>query len=317
MRGFKEAQHYRKVSDKKVHCVLCPHSCFIENGEVGKCNVRQNMAWKLKTLTYAKTNLISHSKIENNYLYHFLPNSESLNLATPGHNFLSKTVDIENIPILEQTPSQILKQVKKSDSKIITYCGEPTIFYEYMNDIIERADVKNVISTSGFIEQEPIKEISGKVDAFIFDISSMTEEVHEKIIGGKLEPILKAIKIAYDEGKWVEIKMTVVPEMHHSFYDIRKLVAWILNKLGPDVPLHFLSNSEDRENQDMVFHARKIALDAGLNYVYTDNVNYLDGRTTFCPNCKGALVVRDIEHIENFLKDGKCKCGKQIPGVWQ
>jgi len=327
--GFKEAQHYKKLGEKKVHCVLCPHSCIFDNGEVGKCYARMNIDGSLKSLVFAKPHITNYSFVEANSLYHFLPGKETLNLATPGTNlggkFYGEIVDIEEIPTLDQHPGQIIEQIKKTNSKIISYVGEPTIFYEYVDEIIGKSEkLKNVIVTNGFIEKEAVREIAKKVDGFVFDIRSMTDEFYEKICGGKLEPVLKAVKTAYNCDKWIEIKMTLIPALHSSFYDVRKLVSFILRELSSDVPLHFLSFEPNEQtvnypitDPEIIKKARKIALDAGMNYVYTDNIDFEEGKTTFCPTCKKPVVIREKNNIEILLKDGKCSCGKEIPGVWQ
>jgi pyruvate formate lyase activating enzyme len=63
--------------------------------------------------------------------------------------------------------------------------------------------------------------------------------------------------------------------------------------------------------------ARRIALDAGLNYVYTGNVHDSEGGTTFCPNCHAALIVRDWYDIRHYElgPDGRCPhCQSAISG---
>jgi len=63
--------------------------------------------------------------------------------------------------------------------------------------------------------------------------------------------------------------------------------------------------------------ARKIALDAGLHYVYEGNI-YSGAAHTFCPGC-GKLLIRRSWHevLENALSDGACPtCRRKIPGRW-
>ena len=63
--------------------------------------------------------------------------------------------------------------------------------------------------------------------------------------------------------------------------------------------------------------ARRIALDAGLHYVYTGNVHDMEGDTTFCPSCEQALIVRDWYEICRYdlTSQGACpKCGAAIAG---
>ena len=68
----------------------------------------------------------------------------------------------------------------------------------------------------------------------------MSDEFYEHICKGKLEPVLSAIKTAWDQVTWVEIEMTIFPGLHKEFYDVRKLVSWILYNLDENVPIHFL-----------------------------------------------------------------------------
>jgi pyruvate formate lyase activating enzyme len=98
-----------------------------------------------------------------------------------------------------------------------------------------------------------------------------------------------------------------------------------MQHLGPDVPLHFTAFHPDFKLQDKpptppetLHRARKIALEAGLNYVYEGNI-FSDGADTHCPSC-GELLIRRSWHnvLENKLKNGGCpSCGLVIPGVWQ
>ena len=63
--------------------------------------------------------------------------------------------------------------------------------------------------------------------------------------------------------------------------------------------------------------ARRIAMDAGLNYVYTGNVHDKEGDTTYCPGCKKPVIVRDWYEILDYQLDssGHCQhCGHAIAG---
>jgi pyruvate formate lyase activating enzyme len=63
---------------------------------------------------------------------------------------------------------------------------------------------------------------------------------------------------------------------------------------------------------------RRIALDAGLHFVYEGNI-YSDGANTSCPSCGALLVQRSWHSVEKnrLTRDGHCpKCGYPIPGRW-
>jgi pyruvate formate lyase activating enzyme len=64
--------------------------------------------------------------------------------------------------------------------------------------------------------------------------------------------------------------------------------------------------------------ARRIALDAGLRYVYEGNIATEAGNT-ICPGCKRLLIRRGWHDVlQNRLRDGRCPdCGAAIPGRWQ
>jgi pyruvate formate lyase activating enzyme len=65
--------------------------------------------------------------------------------------------------------------------------------------------------------------------------------------------------------------------------------------------------------------ARRIAIDEGLQFVYTGNVHDTEGGTTSCPGCGAAVVVRDWYAIRHYAltDDGRCRaCGYRLPGIF-
>ncbi len=64
---------------------------------------------------------------------------------------------------------------------------------------------------------------------------------------------------------------------------------------------------------------RAAARAEGLRYVYVGNVSGLAGAgTTWCPNCKRAVIERDLFAVTALNLDaGRCRfCGTKIAGVW-
>ncbi|HKV27958.1 MAG TPA: hypothetical protein VJN90_06770, partial [Candidatus Acidoferrales bacterium] len=106
--------------------------------------------------------------------------------------------------------------------------------------------------------------------------------------------------------------------------ETRKLADWILEHLGPEIPLHFTAFHPDfklrdkpRTPPETLHRARQIARDAGLHYVYEGNI-FSDGANTSCPEC-GELLVKRSWHdvLQNRTVDGTCpKCAHCIPGNW-
>ena len=66
--------------------------------------------------------------------------------------------------------------------------------------------------------------------------------------------------------------------------------------------------------------AREIAQANGLKYVYTGNVNDVEGGSTYCPNCSEMVIERDWYQLGRWHLDaqGCCvNCGTWINGVFE
>ncbi len=75
---------------------------------------------------------------------------------------------------------------------------------------------------------------------------------------------------------------------------------WIVEQLGPDVPLHFTAFHPDFRMLDKpptppatLTRARAIAIANGVRYAYTGNVHDRNGGSTWCPHCGQCLIERD------------------------
>ena len=70
---------------------------------------------------------------------------------------------------------------------------------------------------------------------------------------------------------WFEITNLMIPTLNDDPGETRRLAEWILEHLGPDVPLHFTAFHPDfklrdkpRTPPETLHRARAIALEAGL-----------------------------------------------------
>ena len=106
--------------------------------------------------------------------------------------------------------------------------------------------------------------------------------------------------------------------------ELKSLAAWVAKELGPDVPIHFSAFHPDWKMNDIpatppatLARARRIAMDAGLRYVYTGNVHDKAGDATHCPGCGKVVIQRDWYDILAYALDdnGHCRhCGTAIAG---
>ena len=131
------------------------------------------------------------------------------------------------------------------------------------------------------------------------------------------------MKELHKKKVWIEVTNLIIPTLNDSEKDIKWLVDWIADNLDENVPLHlsafwptYKMNQLPSTTIATLKRARKIAMKK-LNYVYTGNLPYDEGNTTYCPKCKKAVIKREGFYVtQNNIRDGKCSCGEKIPGVW-
>jgi pyruvate formate lyase activating enzyme len=99
----------------------------------------------------------------------------------------------------------------------------------------------------------------------------------------------------------------------------------VLERLGPDVPLHFTAFHPDWKMTDTpptppatLRMARRIAMESGLRYVYTGNIHDPAGQSTYCHGCGSVLIGRDGYDLTAWnLSGGVCAaCGTPCAGVF-
>ena len=334
-----EALFYEKLEGGRVQCQLCPNRCILAKGQRGICGARENQNGKLVSLVYGKVSAVHVDPIEKKPFYHFLPGAKAYSLATVGCNLdcqYCQNWDIahrqpEDVQTTEMTPEQVVEEALKSESQVIAFTyNEPIVWYEYMLDIAKLAKekgLKTVIVTSGYINQEPLKQLLPYLDAVKIDFKSINQQTYQTLIRGNLQPVLESIKAVHESGKWLELVHLVVPGWTDNPQDIKKLCQWTKDNVGPDVPLHLsrfypnykllnLPPTPEKTLKD----ARKICLDLGLKYVYTGNIDDPEGSTTYCPDNQKPLIKRRGYFIEENLIDPSGQspiCPSKIPGIWK
>jgi len=322
----------------RVHCFLCPRHCHIHEGQSGFCFIRVNRGGKLYSLGYGSPAALQIDPIEKKPLNHFLPGTRIFSLGTAGCNmgcFFCQNWDIsksrhDQVHSQNISPEEVPLLARKYNcpSLAFTY-NEPTIWGEYVVDICREAKkhkLKTVMVTNGYITREAFHDIYDHIDAANVDLKAFTENFYGRITLTHLQPVLDTLRWLKNETEvWFEITNLMIPTLNDDPEETRRLAGWILENLGPDVPLHFTAFHPDFKLQDKprtppetLHRARAIALEAGLHYVYEGNI-YSDGANTNCPSCKTTLIERSWHTIEgnSMRANGACpKCGFRIAGVW-
>ena len=133
--------------------------------------------------------------------------------------------------------------------------------------------------------------------------------------------------LRHETSTWFEITTLLIPGENDSVQEITSLCRWIHENLGADIPVHFSAFHPDYRMQDRgntppetLQRARRIAMDEGLQYVYTGNVHDAEGGSTWCLGCGALLVERDWYALGTWHLDaqGCCRsCGMRVPGVFE
>ncbi|MCD6528440.1 AmmeMemoRadiSam system radical SAM enzyme [bacterium] len=333
---MKEALLYKKLPDKNVQCQNCAHYCVIPPGKRGICGVRENIDSKLYTLNYEKAIAVNIDPIEKKPLFHFLPGSHSLSIATVGCQFsclscqnwqisqgpkITKTIEGEKI-----SPKEVIKITLKNKLPSISYTyTDPIVFSEYALDIMKLAKkekIKNIWVTSGFFSKELFDLISPYLDAANIDLKGFTDEFYQKYCGGRLQPVLDTLKKIKEKGIWLEVTTLVIPTLNDSEEVFQKIANFIKNELGKETPWHItqfcgaiswkLQYLPDTPIETLK-KAYQISKKAGLKYVYTGNIPGLSTENTYCPKCNQLVIERIGYIIKRYDKNGYCpKCHQSL-----
>jgi len=276
--------------------------------------------------------------VEKKPLFHFLPGSKILSLATVGCNLHCK--NCQNWEISQANPEdsyaefwppeRIVAETKyyRYPSLAYTY-SEPIIFYEYVYDtakLAKEANIRNVLVTAGYINKEPWKRLLEYVDAANIDLKGITDEFYIKVCSATLKPVQEALVEAAASGILLEVTNLIIPTLNDKPEQIRELARWLKVNLGSEIPLHFSRffphykmRHLPQTSANTLDMAREIAISEGLDYVYIGNILSEVGQNTYCPSCNSLLIERSwYTTLQNRLKDGCCPdCGKEIYGVWK
>jgi len=330
---MKEALFYDKPAGKagsgKVKCRLCPRFCSIAEGRRGFCGTRENRKGKLYTLYYGKPCSVAVDPIEKKPLFHFAPGSRTLSIATQGcnlacsfcQNWQISHPDTE-IPTEDVPPEKVVELAKQQGVQGISYTyTEPTVFYEFAlgtMKLARKAGLYNIWVSNGYINPEPARKAARYMDAINVDLKGDIR-FYRKLCGvPNEEPAKEALKIYRKAGVFIEVTNLMVPGYNDRPEQVRKLVAWVKENLGPDTPLHLSRFYPHYKMNDVaptptatLERAYKIAKEAGMKWVYIGNVPGHTAESTHCPKCGGVLIERTGYGAR--IVNEKCpKCGENL-----
>ena len=335
-------RYWHRLSDGRLQCDLCPRFCKLRDGQRGLCFVRGRSDDEIVLTTYGRSSGFCVDPIEKKPLNHFLPGTPVLSFGTAGCNLackfcqnwdISKSRESDRLQT-SAAPQAIADTAIKTGSYSVAYTyNDPVIFLEYAVDVAQACreqGIKNVAVTAGYITAQAREEFFHFMDAANVDLKAFTDRFYWKVCGGHLQPVLDTLLyLKNDTDVWFELTTLLIPGENDSEAEIETMTQWIMEQLGPDIPLHFTAFHPDWKMmdtpstpRDSLTRSREIALKAGLRYVYTGNVHDFKGSSTYCHNCGEIMIGRDWYELStwNLVRAGNasaCKnCGAGVAGVF-
>ncbi len=321
-------KYWHAIEDGRIQCDLCPRFCKLQEGQRGMCFVRAREQGQIVLTTYGRSSGFCIDPIEKKPLNHFYPGTPVLSFGTAGCNLgcrfcqnwdISKSREIDTLAD-QASPEAIARAAVAlgCHSVAFTY-NDPVIFMEYAIDVAQacrEAGIRTVAVTAGEITAEPRAEFFRFMDAANVDLKAFTERFYHKICAGHLQPVLDTLSyLEHETDVWCEITNLVIPGENDSDRELDEMTRWIVERLGPDVPVHFSAFHPDYKMMEhpptppaTLRRARQIAIENGVRYAYTGNVHDLEGDTTFCHACGEPLICRDWYELTDWRLDERGRC---------
>ncbi len=337
--GAVTGRYWHMLEDGRVQCDVCPRYCRLHEGQRGLCFVRARQGDGIVLTTYGRSSGFCVDPVEKKPLNHFLPGTPILSFGTAGCNLtckfcqnydISKSREVDTL-CDEATGGMIADAAVETGCRSVAFTyNDPVIFLEYAVDVAEACHargLKTVAVSAGYICAEPRAEFFRHMDAANIDLKCFTEEFYQRLCSGHLRPVLDTlVYLKHETDVWFEITTLLIPGENDSDAELEAMTRWVVDELGPDVPLHFSAFHPDWKMMDTpptppatLTRARQIAIGNGVRYAYTGNVHDPEGDSTYCHGCGRRVIGRDWYELNHWAltDDGHCvHCGAACAGVF-
>jgi len=266
---------------------------------------------------------------KHNYLANFCLVSNCQNWLT-SQAMRDPASDVSAEYVRRVTPQNLVDYAKRVGAGVVASSyNEPLITSEWAVAVFEemhKAGLPCVFISNGNMTPEAIQYLRPHLVGYKIDLKTMQDK-HYRQLGGVLNNVLDGIRMAHDQGLWVEIVTLIVPGFNDSPEELWDAARFI-SSVSPEIPWHVTAFHPDYKMTDpeptgakTLRQAAEIGQEAGLKFVYAGN---LPGRVgnlehTPCPNC-GTLLIERYGYVllsYTITAQGTCpKCGTTIPGIW-
>jgi pyruvate formate lyase activating enzyme len=288
--------------------------------------------------TYGRSSGFCVDPVEKKPLNHFLPGTPILSFGTAGCNLackfcqnwdISKSREMDRL-MDSASPETIASAAHRLGCRSVAFTyNDPVIFHEYAVDVAQACreqGIHSVAVTAGYVTESPREEFYRHMDAANIDLKGFSDAFYRKLAAGQLQPVLDTLEYVCNETDvWVEITTLLIPGWNDSEEELQAMTAWVVERLGPDVPMHFSAFHPDWKLRHVpptppatLLRAREIALANGVRHAYVGNVHEKGASSTYCHECGSLVIGRDWYELSEWRLDdrGRCQqCGTRLAGV--
>jgi pyruvate formate lyase activating enzyme len=338
--GVVPTRYWHAIEDGRVQCDLCPRFCKLHEGQRGLCFVRARIENQVVLTTFGRSSGFCIDPIEKKPLNHFLPGTPVLSFGTAGCNLackfcqnwdMSKSREMDTL-MDAADPETLARAAERLHCRSVAYTyNDPVIFLEYAVETAKACrakGIKSVAVTAGYMTEEPRRELYRWMDAANVDLKGFTEGFYHRLCGGHLQPVLDTLLyLKRETSVWFELTTLLIPGENDSDAEVEAMTRWVVDQLGPEVPMHFTAFHPDWKMMDTpatphatLLRARRIAMQNGVRYAYVGNVHDLAAESTYCHHCGETLIGRDwyVLSTWNLTAEGRCnRCGTPCAGVFE
>jgi pyruvate formate lyase activating enzyme len=317
-------------------CLACAHRCVLSEGKRGICGVRRHRAGELRVpWGYVARKYVR--AVETNTVFHVRPGAKALTFGLFGcdlhcpycHNAaISQALrdDLAGQPI-ELTARALVDEAIAAGAQVLCAAyNEPMIAAEWVHAVFLQAKSAGLITalvSDGHSTPAALAYLRPVSDVYRVDLKGF-DESHYRGLGGRLGPVLDAIREAKRLGYWVEVVTLVVPGLNDEADGLCQLGDW-LRSVDPSMPWHLNAfvpryRMADRPSPSAEFlvSVAGTAYARGSQFVYVGNApRALSLAHTRCPGCHELLIERhDYAVTRSALEGGACpRCASAVPGL--